>query len=101
MESTLDNLHSHRETPPHHGLGTWLQRGFFYAYLLVVLAAFVYPMHFLDAGGASVEVGRYILFLAPGVYQPDSLRIIREVMVATLIFLPFIHLTIRYGPSQT
>lgn len=100
MESILHGLrHAHQEAP-HRGYVSWLHRLLFYAYLLVVLAAFVYPMHYLDAGGASVEVGRYILFLAPGVYQPDSVRIIREVMVATLVFLPLIHLTIRYGPSE-
>jgi len=77
----------------------WVQRILFYGYLLVVLAAFVYPVHYLAASGDQLSMGRYILFTAPPVYQPDSVQIIREVMLVTLIFLPFIHLAIRYGPE--
>lgn len=78
---------------------TWVQRILFYGYLLVVLAVFVYPVHYLATDGDRVSMGRHILFMAPVVYQPDSVQIIREVMLVTVIFLPFVHLAIRYGPE--
>jgi hypothetical protein len=81
--------------------GTLVQRILFYGYLLVVLAAFIYPMHYLSVDGTQVEVGRHILFMAPVVYRPDSVQIIREVMLVTVIFLPLVHLAIRYGPEHS
>lgn len=83
----------------HTPAGYWVQRILFYGYLLVVLAVFVFPVHYLATDGTQVSMGRHILFMAPVVYQPDSVQIIREVMLVTVIFLPFVHLAIRYGPE--
>lgn len=78
----------------------WIQRILFYGYLLVVLGAFAYPVHYLTTSGERVSMGRFILFTAPLVYQPDSVQIIREVMLVTLVFLPLVHLAIRYAPES-
>ena len=100
METAIAGLHGqHEQAPPRRNLWAWVQRVLFYGYLLMVLAVFSYPMHYLEVDGDRVEVGRYILFMASVVYQPDSVQIMREVMVVTLIFLPLIHLAIRYGPE--
>ena len=100
METAVASMGGHKQdAPPRRSPWVWLQRILFYGYLLVVLSVFIYPMHYLAIDGDRVEVGRYILFMASVVYQPDSVQIMREVMVVTLIFLPLIHLAIRYGPE--
>lgn len=74
----------------------WAQRLLFYSYLLAVLAVFAYPLHYLASSGDRVPMGRYILFTAPLVYQPDSVQMIREVMLVTVIFLVVIHLLLHF-----
>ncbi|MGH9804631.1 MAG: hypothetical protein ACRD4D_05625 [Candidatus Acidiferrales bacterium] len=78
----------------------WTLRIFFYAYMLVVAAAFIYPVHYMRVGAARVEVGRQFLLIAPEVYQPDVNRTIVEIMLAALVFLPVVILTARYGPER-
>ena len=86
--------------PDRRSQSSWLLRLIFYSYLLIVLAAFLFPVHYMGVNGARVDVGRHFLFTTPVAYEADSRRMMVEIMLAALIYLPLAPLAGRFGPAS-
>lgn len=100
MVTTMPHMTRPDEShPDRRRQSSWMLRLLFYSYLLIVLTAFLYPVHYMGVDGARVEVGRHFLLTSPVAYEADSRRTMVEIMLAALIFLPLAPLAGRFGPG--